>query len=212
MQLYAIGQFSLSVSFLIYCFYFLPQIWHNRKPEYARRISHGLQLTYVLAYSADWLYGAAAHLEWQYRWVSLLGIVSLCYQQWQIRPANKNSTYQLSCLLLVLMIGASLLLSAFPNQITLPTTALGLLSMLGSVFAFIPQLISNYKSKSGLAINHGFIAITLICAVLDMISAVCLQWPWPSWVSPPLLFVLHSACWWQQSCYRRSTTQHALLH
>jgi uncharacterized protein with PQ loop repeat len=205
MQLHTIGQLSLSFSFVIYCVYFLPQIWHNRKTENARSISYGLQLIYVLAYSADWLYGAAAQLEWQYRCVTLIGILALSYQQWQMRPAidDRDHRYKWCTLAVITMITCSLLLSLFAKQLHFPINGLGLLSMLGAVFAFVPQLFANYRKKTGQAISHAFIAITLVCASLDMISAICLNWPWPSWVSPPALFTLHVFCWWQQRGYRK---------
>jgi len=201
MHLETIGQVSLSLSFFVYCIYFLPQIWHNRKAENARSISVWLQLIYVLGYSADWLYGAAAHLEWQYRCVSLIGLLALCYQQWQMRGVGgKYRNYLLSTIAVLIMVIGSLALS-FVN-LPLPTNGLGTISMLCAIFAFVPQLIANYKSKNGQAISHLFIGITLICAVLDMVSAICLSWPWPSWVSPPALFILHIACWFQQRKYR----------
>ena len=195
-----IGQISLSISFFFYCIYFLPQVWHNRKPENVAKISCWLQLLYMLGYSTDWLYGAAAHLEWQYRCVTLIGLVFLCYQQWQMR-SNKRS-YLLTLSAVTLMIVLSLGLSLLAVKSVLLVNGLGTTSMLCAVLSFIPQLIRNYKQKSGQAISHLFISITLICAALDMISAVYLHWPWPSLVSPPALFVLHVACWVQQRHYR----------
>ncbi len=195
-----IGQLSLSISFIFYCIYFFPQIWHNRKSENAAKISYWLQLIYVLGYSTDWLYGAAAHLQWQYRLVTLIGLVFLCYQQWQMR-SNKYS-YLLTLSAVTLMIVLSLTLSFLPIKELLPVNELGTISMLCAIFSFAPQLVRNYKQKNGQAISHVFIAFTLICAVLDMISAIYLHWPWPSLVSPPALFVLHIACWIQQKSYR----------
>jgi hypothetical protein len=201
-----IGQLSLSLSFLFYCLYFLPQIWHNRRPENARTISNWLQLTYVLGYCSDWLYGAAAHLEWQYRCVTLIGILALCYQQWQMRPrlpSNKAHYRRLSTLV-AMMVASALIGSLYlPARQPQMVNSLGTLSMLCSIFAFVPQLVRNYQHKNGQAISHAFIAITLICACLDMVSAIFLHWPWPSLVGPPALFLLHLACWLQQAHYRR---------
>jgi uncharacterized protein with PQ loop repeat len=207
MHLPSIGQLSLSLSFFVYCLYFLPQIWHNRKPSHARYISRFLQLIYVLGYSADWLYGAAAHLEWQYRCVSLIGIFALSYQQWQMRPPSGGErSYGLHSFAVASMILTSFVFSLFFTiKGTLATNAFGTISMLCAMFALTPQLIRNYKDKNGLAISHFFIGMTLIGCILDMISAIFLHWPWQSLVSPPILFIIQLSCWWQQRFYRKKT-------
>ena len=213
MHLSTIGQLSLSLSLAVYLIYFLPQIWYNQKTGNARSVSPWLQLIYVLGYSTDWLYGAAAQLQWQYRCVTLIGILALCFQQWQMRPTSEAHqlnhgkllrNYRFNTTVVVLMILSALTFSHFvtPGK-TRSINSLGTMTMLCSILAFAPQLIRNYKNKNGLAISHVFIAITLICAVLDLVSAVCLDWPWPSLVSPPALFTINLSCWLQQRRYRR---------
>jgi uncharacterized protein with PQ loop repeat len=213
MHLSTIGQLSLSLSLAVYFIYFLPQIWYNQKTGNARSISPWLQLIYVLGYSTDWLYGATAQLQWQYRCVTLIGMLALCFQQWQMRPARETHeinhqkllrNYGINTTAVLLMILSALTFSCSVTlRNVLSTNSLGTISMLCSILALSPQLISNYKNKNGFAISHVFIGITLICAVLDLVSAIFLHWPWPSLVSPVALFLINLGCLLQQRRYRR---------
>jgi uncharacterized protein with PQ loop repeat len=206
MPLNIIGQLSLSISCFVYIICFLPQVWHNRNRENARELSYGLQLLYVMSYSSDWLYGAAANLEWQYRFTTLVGLLALCYQQWQMRPSRKDAQlphYLSVSLLVVLLIGGSQLLGALIPSSQLPVTVLGILSTFGAAVATLPQIVTNFKHKNGQAISHGFIVTAVFCCILDMISAFSFNWPWPSFVSPPLACALLCFCWGQQTFYRK---------
>ena len=205
MDTHIIGEISLSISFFLYILYFLPQLWHNHANKGNPHLSFWLQLIYVLGYSADWIYGYTAHLPWQYRWVTLIGIFALIYQHWQMKPLDikRIPAYFLLTTAVVTLFTFSFLFSLIPRDQLPPVAWLGTLSVFCFALAFVPQLIHNHQTRNGAAISHVFIGITIACAVLDFISAICLQWPWPSLVAPPLLITLNAYCWLQQRHFRR---------
>src|SRR3989338_11149191 len=88
---HVIGEITLSLSTLIYFFWFLPQIYLNFKRKNTDGLSlwmHGLLL---LGYSADLLYGFGRHMQWQYRLVTIVGLICLFVQHIQFGKYGLHS-------------------------------------------------------------------------------------------------------------------------
>ena len=202
-----IGHVALSASFCFYCIYFLPQIWHNAKAANAQSLSRFLHLLFVFGAACDWVYGAGHHLPWQYRLVTFIFLSLLLVQHIQIRPDGKyplkDKRYLITSAVVLLTYAAAFLLATVAAHYPTSTlNAFGFISSTCWMAAFIPQLVKNYRRRSGLGISHLFIAITFVTAGLDFIAAVYLRWPLPSLVAPPILAALHALCWLQQRYYR----------
>ena len=201
-----LGHASLNISAAVYMLYFIPQLLRNAKRRRLARISGlqlptvswGLQLCYVIGASADLLYGFGLHLPWQYCAVSLSVMLSLCVQQYQLRPML-GKDYRPYIMLCAVCGGAvatcMLLFLCYPRHSILIIA--GILSTACYWVAFVPQLVRNFILKNGAALSCIFIALTMTTAVLDMISALCLHWPWPSLVGPPVIFFTHVIALWQ---------------
>lgn len=211
MRYFAAGSISLNISAAIYCIYYIPQLWHNARRRRIARItgtplptvSWGLHICYVCSVAADLLYGFAMHLPWQYRAVSIIFMLGLIVQQIQLRPcrlqADSLRSYSFLCIGCAMLLLLSMLLVIFPPKPSILIAA-GYISTVSAWLAFLPQIVRNYQQKHGRALSWYFICLTLLTAVLDFISALCLGWPLPSLIGPPIIFVTHAIALWQY-CY-----------
>lgn len=207
-NLYLIGQASLDLSTLLYTIFFLPQLFHNAKRRRLSRlrgqalpsVSWALHICYITGTAADLLYGFGEGMPWQYRLVSLSFLTALIVQHIQLRPIERDKQKILAyiklslCCLSITLIAILLLLCHAKPKVLLVA---GFISTGGVWLAFLPQLIRNARLKDGRALSQGFILLTLLTAALDMLSAICLHWPLPSLIGPPIIFITHGVALWQ---------------
>lgn len=190
-----IGKISLNCSFILYLLMYLPQIYHNYKSPHIA--SYSLGMHYIL-YSSLWLdliYGFSSELPWQYKSVSVIGVILLTIQHLQLTASflHEQKRYWLTFNLLYLVILSSLIVCFFNTNATLNTlqiAIIGYTSRLGFIVYTLPQIIKNKRSISAQAISITYVFISLTLAWLDTISAWCLDWGWPNKLASPLTIIL----------------------
>lgn len=197
-----VGQGALFVSLICYLFYFFPQLIYNQRQKNARNISWGLHLLYLCGMNMDLIYGFGSNLAWQYKLVTIIGLVCLSIQHMQL---CKNKPNPVTFSIVALIIFA---LGVIPTiaSTKIPASDLNIIGMISQICwwsAFVPQIIKNYQIKSGDALAYSFILLTLSCSILDLVAATCLNWPYPSLISPPIMILMHSICLIQKIYYRK---------
>ena len=188
MNAHLIGEITLSISSIIYFVWFLPQIWLN----YRRKSTEGLSLwmhgLLLLGYSADLLYGFGRHMQWQYRAVTVSGLVWLFVQHlqfaryWLNTRAEKINFGLLSALVLIVFSYAILNFTLLHHGKRYYDMA-GLVSDVCWATYLLPQIIKNFVLKSTRGLSAGFVLIAVVLSVLDITSTLTLHWDWPSVVS-----------------------------
>ncbi|WP_395947237.1 PQ-loop repeat-containing protein [Caedibacter taeniospiralis] len=184
-----IGHMSINISFVIYCIYFLPQIIYNQIKHRANRISHGTHLLMVCANVLDLVYGFGFQLQWQYKMVTILTLVCLLVQQWQIYRDSREKRYPFHILLLAIIAFGVTLLS-------LKILSVGMLEKVGFVSMFcyaiywVPQIIKNINAKNATAFSVVFLLLNVLALICDEISALSFNWPLPSVISPMVILSL----------------------
>jgi uncharacterized protein with PQ loop repeat len=196
-----LGNIALNISVATYLLYFVPQLIHNHK-HHSQNLSWGLHILYIGGMCCDLIYGFGNHLTIQYRFVTIVGLICLAAQHLQLLR-SKTCKKSMSLLASLLYAAAIMPLVLNIHLNTKTYNYIGLLSQLCWWSAFIPQIIKNYQTKNGDALASMFIALTITCSILDLIAAVCLHWPYPSIISPPIMIALHSTCWLQKKYYQR---------
>jgi uncharacterized protein with PQ loop repeat len=201
-----IGNIALNISVITYLLYFLPQLLHNNKNN-TQHLSWGLHILYIGGMCADLVYGFGNHLAFQYKLVSITGLVCLAVQHTQLLRSKDNRLSM--TLLAVLLVCLAIIPLMFNIKLShAQYNIIGMASQFCWWTAFIPQIIKNYRTKNSDALSSIFIALTISCSILDLIAAVCLHWPYPSIISPPIMIALHAICWAQKKSYKtRCRTQ-----
>lgn len=185
---HTIGEITLSISTVIYCIWLLPQIFLNYRCKNTDGLSlwmHGLLL---LGYSADLSYGFGRHMQWQYRLVTIVGLIFLLVQHIQFaRYGLKTKSIVLNYLFLTILVMivftyaiSNFILADHGKQYY---DMAGFISDLCWMTYLLPQLIKNYRLKSTAGLSMWFVFFALCLGVLDAISTFMLHWDWPSVLS-----------------------------
>jgi uncharacterized protein with PQ loop repeat len=189
---YEIGTLSMNLSFILYLLLYLPQVVHNRQSHHIEHLSIGLHVILYGSYGLDLLYGFAHHLQWQYKTVSIVGLVYLTLQHIQITMhmwKMKNwagVTLNLTCLVL----GAISILYFFTIHKSIlsdiSTQLIGFLARIGFLVYSVPQILKNRTRIGTQAISMSFIYLSMSLSLLDLLSAWCLDWGWPNKLAGPI--------------------------
>lgn len=188
-----IGFISLNISFFLYLIVYIPQIIHNRNTNYLQNLSLSMHFILYVSYCLDLIYGFVSHLQWQYKTVSIVGLVLLIIQHLQITDYLKRTNQVRLATYFILFLTATIagIIYFFimkQSDISNHTTVtIGYLSRTLFVIYTLPQIIKNRSQHLANAISLNFIYINLILAILDTISAWCLNWGWPNKLSAPLI-------------------------
>ncbi|HLB56971.1 MAG TPA: PQ-loop repeat-containing protein [Coxiellaceae bacterium] len=184
-----IGEITLSISSVIYCVWFIPQIWEN----FQRKSTDGLSLwmhgLLFLGYSIDLMYGFGRHMQWQYCLVTIVGLIFLFIQHYQFARYDLKSKTEywnfavLSCLVIFALLFSILNITVFHHNKWYYDKA-GYVET-GCYFAYVfPQIIKNYCKKSTLGLSRLFVTFSILLGFLDFISALTLHWDLPSLLMP----------------------------
>lgn len=190
-----IGTICLNCSFILYLLMYLPQIYHNRITTHIASYSLGM---HFILYSSLWLdlvYGFASNFQWQYKTVSIVGVLLMTIQHVQLTNffVIHKKWYKVIFNLFYLAVLSGCILYYFKTVYifnTLPLALIGYTSRLGFLLYSLPQIIKNRRSISAQAISIPFIYLSLTLACLDTLSAWCLDWGWPNKLASPLTIVL----------------------
>lgn len=188
-----LGTLSLNLSFYLYLCGYLPQVLHNYRHKHLRALSLGLHFSLYLAYSLDLLYGFLQHLPWQYKTVSFVGYTLLTAQHVQLMSVfwQDRRFYPwcgLFCFLIITLGTLVIYCVHFPTYTSSSIARIGYISR-GLFFVYlIPQLL---KHKTHLqAISLTYLRLSLVLAILDGLSAWCLDWGWANRLAPPVTISL----------------------
>lgn len=188
MTAHLIGEITLSISSIVYFIWFLPQLWMNFKRKNTDGLSlwmHGLLL---LGYSADLLYGFGRHMQWQYRAVTIVGLICLFIQHMQFACYGMHSkAIKINFALLTLMVAVVF------SYAVLNFTVLhhgkryydiaGFISDVCWMTYLFPQILKNFRQKSTQGLSVSFVVLSVVISLLDMTSTFALHWDWPSVLS-----------------------------
>lgn len=205
---HTIGEIAVSVSTVVYLIWFLPQLWLNLKRHNTDGLSlwmHGLLL---LGYTADLLYGFGRHMQWQYRTVTIVGLLCLFVQHYQFARFGLHSTrIKFNFIFLTALVGALLLYAIFNftffHHGKKYYDVAGFISD-GCWMTFLfPQMIKNYRQQSTQGLSNGFVGLAILLSLLDMISALMLHWDLPSLINPMVSLFKKSVLAAQVLYYRK---------
>jgi uncharacterized protein with PQ loop repeat len=206
LTLHMIGELSLSLSTVIYCIWFIPQLWLNFKRKDTQGLSiwmHGLLL---FGYCADLLYGFGEHMPWQYRAVTIIGLMSLGIEHIQfgrygLRTRCDTLNYTTISTLALLMFSYALYNLFEEHHHISYYNIMGGLSA-GCWFLYmLPQIVKNYYQKSTKGLSKSFVILSIIISICDTTSAYALGWSWPSLIGAPLTLVKKTILLWQYRYY-----------
>lgn len=208
MSVHLLGEITLSISSIVYFIWFLPQIVLNFKRKSTEGLSlwmHGLLL---LGYSADLLYGFGRHMQWQYRAVTVVGLICLFVQHYQFARYGLKTKIARDNFIFLSMLVSIVFSYAILNFTLLHHgkkyyDAAGLVSDLCWMTYVLPQIIKNFVRKSTAGLSVGFVIISLILSGLDITSTFALHWDWPSVVSECVTLLKKSILVFQIIYYSR---------
>ncbi|EKD77091.1 MAG: putative membrane protein [uncultured bacterium] len=210
MNAHLIGEITLSISSIIYFIWFLPQIVLNFKRKSTDGLSlwmHGLLL---LGYSADLLYGFGRHMQWQYRAVTMVGLICLFVQHCQFaryglktKIARDNFIF-LSVLVFIVFSYAMLNFTLLHHGKQYYDIA-GLVSDVCWMTYLFPQIIKNWREKSTQGLSVWFVILSIVLGFLDMTSALSLHWDFPSIANSSIGLLKKAILIFQIFYYQRKT-------
>ena len=150
MNSHLIGEITLSISSFVYFIWFLPQLWLNFKRKNTDGLSlwmHGLLL---LGYSADLLYGFGRDMQWQYRMVTIVGLICLFVQHIQFARFGMHSraikiNFIFLTVLVLIVFSYAILNVMFLHHGKKYYDAAGFISDVCWMTFLFPQIIKNFK-------------------------------------------------------------------
>jgi uncharacterized protein with PQ loop repeat len=206
---HTIGEITLSISTIIYIIWFLPQIWENFQRKSTEGLSlwmHGLLL---LGYTIDLMYGFGRHMQWQYRLVTIVGLICLLIQHFQFARYNLKSKASywnfmvLSGLVVIVLVYSILNITVFHHGKWYYDMT-GYIES-GCYFSYMfPQIIKNYREKSTEGLSRLFVAFAILLSVFDFTSALTLHWDLPSLLMPSVDIIKKCILVFQIFYYRNS--------
>ena len=191
-----LGTLSLNVSFVLYLIVYVPQLIHNQRPKNLADLSLGLHCLLLFSYSFDLIYGFLNALPWQYKTVSIVGLILVTAQHLQLLRLFICQSRQLFIKLNVAFLCVNVLLVyyfLYAARNSLGDSGLlciGAIARICGLLYCIPQIINNKRKQSANAISPFYIYLTLILAFLDSVSSWCLSWGWPNKLAAPLSLCL----------------------
>lgn len=206
---HTIGEITLSLSTLIYIIWFIPQIWMN----YQRKSTAGLSLwmhgLLFLGYSADLLYGFGRHMQWQYRLVTIVGLIFLFLQHLQfakygLRTKALKINYALLSILIIALLVFAIFNFAVTHHSKMYYDRVGYFEDACFWLYAFPQMIKNFQQKSTAGLSMWFVILAVVLSILDLISALTLHWDFPSILNPTVEIFKKSILVAQVYYYRQS--------
>ena len=210
--MHIIGEVALNISFVLYFFFYVPQIIHNFRSNKIGHLSLGFHALLFISATADLYYGFGRITQWQYQVVSVVMFVCLLIQHIQLCKHvdsfrhGRLIMWMLSGLI-VLMLGLLWVTLLHSTSHLFLFVTMGWVERLGYWLYVIPQLMKNIKSNSADAISPVFLIIAIVTAICDTISAWCFAWGPSSLYGAPVAIVLHVLLLWQWREQRQKQIQ-----
>lgn len=176
-----LGTISLNIAFILYLISYFPQLKHNQQDRHLRELSLSYHYLLLFAYGCDLFYAFALQMPWQYKTVSIVGLLCLLYQHYQLwrLHASDHSFKGLT----IIGLGLSIISYNYLLTAHLSTTTnlfIGYLSQLCFLIYLCPQVLKNIKLASARSLNLTYLLFSWSCCLCDTIAAWCLHWPLPN--------------------------------
>lgn len=204
-----IGELTLNFTTFIYFIWFFPQLILTFKNQNISALSFGMHTLLLLGYMADFIYGVGLQLPFQYKIVTISGLLVLIvehYQFWvyHFRYGNEKKIYYAVSGLIVLLavLGAQ---SLTINRAESFYNAIGGLSVLCWVIFAVPQLWKNFSTRSVKGISKPSVWLSIASGAGDAVSAFALAWSWPNKLGA--LIGLIPKCILLMQCYYYQRTE-----
>lgn len=204
MNMHMLGEIALDFSTFAYFIWFIPQL----KLTFKRRSTSGLSLwmhgLLVGGYLADLVYGFGREMPIQYRMVTIFGLCSLSVEHFQfwkygLKKLMERRIFYLFNVFFVVFFCYAIITITVDKQTKFFYDTAGMISNFCWFTFFIPQIIKNYVNKSTEGLSVGFVVLSLITAICDLISTYALHFAWPSRFYAPI--VLFKKCFVLGQCY-----------
>ena len=188
------GHITLNISTFVYLFFYLPQVAHHFKRRSTDGLSWLMHTLLFIAYCADLMYGFGRHMQWQYRLVTCIGLLTLSIEHLHIFAYRNRFHFNIShylCMTGIIVIAFIFALLSINNFHFSKSDydIAGMVSMCGWLSYTFPQILTNWQLKSTQGISITFILLALFLHVCDTSSAFCLGWDFPSKISAGLGFL-----------------------
>lgn len=207
----SIGTISLNIAFTLYLIVYIPQIIHNQKSTSIVELSLGLHFLLYISNIFDLFYGFSNNLPWQYKTVSVVGLIQVNVQHLQlIRFFIHTHAVKLTRFCLFFLLANGIALSYFfaaLHGVAAPSLTLffGAIARVCGLIYCLPQILKNKLAHSARGISIYFIYLSLLLAILDAISSWTLNWGWPNKLAAPANILIMLCIFWQSQKYVHSS-------
>lgn len=186
-----IGQISLNTSLCIYLIWFTPQIFLNFKRKNTEGLSLLMHGILCMGYLSDLMYGFGRDMQWQYRMVTLVGLLSLSVQHYQffrygLHTAVQKFTY-------IILSGVYLFVFSYAVIVIYLNyhgknfyNSIGMLANICWLSYMVPQIVKNYINQSTKGLSVLFVFLSIFLNFCDSTSAWILNWDYPSKIGPAI--------------------------
>lgn len=208
MNAHLLGEITLSLSTIVYFIWFVPQLLLNYRRKNTDGFSLWMHGLLFIGYCADLLYGFGRDMQWQYRLVTISGLVFLFIEHIQFRMyGNHTKTSRIHYYLLSAIVSCLLCYAIYSLIAQQHTKAYynmaGYLSDFCWMTYILPQIIKNYRLKSTKGLSPSFVVLSIVLSALDMTSTFALHWALPSVISQFITLLKKSVLIFQMFYYRK---------
>ena len=139
---------------------------------------HGLLL---LGYCADLLYGFGRDMQWQYRMVTVVGLLFLLIQHYQFGKYGLHSkaikiNYAVLSVLTIFIFSYAILNFTYLHHGKKYYDIAGFISDICWASYVFPQIVKNFRQKSTKGLSVWFVILSIILSLLDITSTFALHW------------------------------------
>jgi len=184
-----IGQISLNISATIYLIWFVPQIFLNFKRKDVKGLSILMHSILCIGYLCDLMYGFGREMQWQYKMVTIVGLLSLSVQHYQffrygLQQLNYRRIYTILSLVCILLLGYIIFTIPLNYHSKNFYDAAGMIANLAGITYMLPQIVKNHTNASTVGLSLSFIMLGIFLKSCDILSAYSLDWDYPSKIGP----------------------------
>lgn len=188
-----IGHITLNISMTIYLVWFVPQILLNFKRQDTEGLSMLMHGILCLGYLSDLMYGFGLGMQWQYRTVTIVGLISLTIQHYQfgrygLHRITEKYTYLALNFFYIGLFCFAIYSIKFSSHSRNFYDLAGMIANAAWLSYMVPQIIKNYINQSTVGLSKYFVAIGIFLNLCDSTSAWTLSWDYPSKIGPAVTF------------------------
>lgn len=204
-----LGNIALNLSLIIYLVWFIPQIVLNFKRKNTEGLSFWMYGLLTMGYLTDLLYGFGREMEWQYRLVTMVGLISLAVQHYQFWRYAGLTAWKRSAHALLngsygfLFLYALWALYERPYGQNFYVSA-GIIANICWFIYSLPQILKNYYHQSTVGLSVAFVWLAILLKLCDITSAFSLDWDYPSKVGAVATLGLSLILLFQVRRYRQA--------